>query len=260
MPELPEVETIRQDLAAVVVDKPIERVRVTLPKIVQPAPASFTRSLRGKQFASIQRRGKLLLFSLRDSDRALLVHLKMTGQLIYVAGDEVIAGGHSLSPQPTSGPTAYGGALPNKYTHVAMTFTDGCQLYFNDLRQFGYMRLVDAAGRAAAEAQFGVEPLSNDFTVEYLRDVLRGRSTSLKAVLLDQSRIAGLGNIYVDEAAFYAGVRPTRRAGRVTKAEAVKLHRGIRHVLQQALKHRGTTFNSFTDGWFRPRWKLCEQA
>ena len=121
-------------------------------------------------------------------------------------------------------------------------------MFFNDLRQFGFLRVVDKPTLAAILGAYGPEPLSRTFTPEYLQTVLRGRGTALKNILLNQALIAGLGNIYVDESCFRAGVRPGRRASRVSGAEVVRLHRTIQHVLRAALKERGTTFGSFRDG------------
>jgi len=238
MPELPEVETIRRDLRAVLVGKQIKGVRVRTRKLVTGSTQRFQRAVRGRTITGIRRRGKLLIFDLSSGDH-ILIHLKMTGQLFYQRRDRLVAGGHGQEP-PLE--------LPDRHTHVTFDFHDGSKLYFNDLRQFGYVKLVDEAGLAAVLAAFGVEPLSAAFTRKGLRDLLRGRTTALKNVLLNQQGVAGLGNIYVDEAAFYAGVRPTRRADRVTEAEIKKLYRGIRHILQQSLKERGTTFNNYRDG------------
>jgi len=248
MPELPEVETIRADLDTVLGGKSIQRVRVALPKIVQGSPRSLTTALKGKTFGPVHRRGKLLFFTFADDARTLLLHLKMTGQLIFQSGSDVIAGGHSWPPPHTAASSTAGqGELPNKYSHVWFELNDGGRLFFNDVRQFGYVRLVGDRDRDLVLAKFGVEPLSDEFTPELLADILRRRQTTIKQVLLDQTKIAGLGNIYVDEAAFFAKIKPTRTASRLSRVEIKLLHRGIRHVLLQSLKHRGTTFNSFRD-------------
>ncbi|MDP3997519.1 MAG: bifunctional DNA-formamidopyrimidine glycosylase/DNA-(apurinic or apyrimidinic site) lyase [Candidatus Andersenbacteria bacterium] len=241
MPELPEVETIRRDLQKELRGRKIARVEVRKKKMVRGSAGGLQMFLKGKSFSGIRRRGKLLIFAVAGGQRYLLVHLKMTGQLIFVDAkkEEVIAGGHS-------GPDME--KLPNKYSHIIWHFTDGSVLYFNDLRQFGFGRLVDESALAAVLAAYGVEPLEKKFTAAKLTEILGKRQTTLKSVLLNQALIVGLGNIYVDEACFYAGVRPTRRAGSLTAAEIKQLYRGIGHVLRQSLKHRGTTFNSFRDG------------
>lgn len=245
MPELPEVETIRRDLTRVLVGKTIKQVQVGLPKIVGGKPRAFARDLRGQTFGPIKRRGKLLIFTLREVDYTLLLHLKMTGQLLYVRKQRVTAGGHSW-PRIERAPD---GALelPNKFTHVTFSLTDGSTLYFNDMRQFGYLKLVDGAGHKAALKRFGVEPLSRAFTLVYLIKMLGRRTTMIKQVLLDQGLLAGLGNIYVDEAVFLAKIKPTRVANALSALEQRRLHQAIVQVLTAAIKHRGTTFNSFKD-------------
>lgn len=241
MPELPEVETVRRDLARVLAGRRVARVAVRKAKLVRGGTGSFARLLHGRRIRAVRRRGKLLIFVLDAPHLFLLIHLKMTGQLIFRSGGRLLAGGHGY-------PVVRRAELPNKYTHVTWHFTDGSALYFNDMRQFGYVQLVDGEKLAAIERAYGVEPLSRAFTPAALRAVLAGSGAALKSVLLDQRRIAGLGSIYVDEACFLADVRPTRRARSVTRAEVVRLHRAIRRVLQAAVKLRGTTFSSFRDG------------
>lgn len=239
MPELPEVETIRRDLNKVLRGKKVASVVVRKRKLVRSNARTFGRGLKGQVIERIDRRGKLLIFALKDRGRYLLVHLKMTGQLIYQDKKKTVAGGHGYPLVEQ---------LPNKYSHIIITFSDRSKLYFNDMRQFGFMRLVDEGELQEVLAAFGVEPLSRGFTVDKLQAVLRGRRTALKNVLLNQSLIAGIGNIYVDEASFAAGVRPTRRADRVAKAEVKRLHGSIQSVLRRAITARGTTFGSYRDG------------
>jgi formamidopyrimidine-DNA glycosylase len=246
MPELPEVETVRRDLQRVVRGKRVSSVRVKTPKILR-APdgkrlasgAPLARRLRNKTISKVGRRGKLLIIHLGHDDTFLLVHLKMTGQLIYRDRKRTVAGGHGW-PRVTT--------LPSKHTHAIISLTGGGKLFFNDLRQFGFLRVVDSLVLEIILGSYGPEPLSPAFTPDYLRTILRGRKTALKNVLLNQALIAGLGNIYVDEACFRAGIRPGRKASRVTGAEVKRLHRAIREVLKAALKERGTTFGNFRDG------------
>lgn len=255
MPELPEVETIRRDLEPLLVGRRFKDVRIKLPKMVHSGLSFLRRQLVGKSVQGLERRGKLLMLVVDNGERRyLLIHLKMTGQLIYsglgkVAGKSaeephLIAGGHSDSTMKLD-------ELPNKYTHIIFTLDDEAQLFFNDLRQFGYVQLVEEQEKIEIENRFGVEPLAKDFTVEYLWLALKKRQTAIKNVLLDQKVIAGLGNIYVDEVCFAAGIRPSRLARRVTREEAVRLHRAIRRILKLALKHRGTTFNNYRDAYGR---------
>lgn len=240
MPELPEVETIKNDLASVLVGLIVAAVDVRLPKMVKSNRHMFARTLPGQRISSLARRGKLLIVELEGGDRYLLIHLKMTGQLMYRRGEQVIAGGHSQRGMPVD-------YLPNNYSHIIFSFTDGSKLFFNDMRQFGYVKLVSAQEKEDELSVYGVEPLAAAFTVNVLRERLKGRRVALKSVLLDQSVIAGLGNIYVDEACWRAGVRPQRRADRLTIAETQRLHRGIVTIIRLAIKHRGTTFNNYRD-------------
>lgn len=241
MPELPEVETICRDLSAVVLNEPIVKVDVRLAKMVrgENIPA-FQKELIGNHFSAIGRRGKLLIFTLK-SGAYLLIHLKMTGQLIYQAGQKVIAGGHAVSREDLTG-------LPHRQTHLIFTFKDGSNLFFNDLRQFGYVQIVDQAALDKVVAGFGIEPLTSDFTLERFVTAIRRRPRSaIKAVLLDQKLIAGIGNIYADEVCFAAKIRPARPAVQITDKELEILWREIPRILKLAIKHRGTTFDSYRD-------------
>ncbi len=239
MPELPEVETIRRDLSRVLPGQKIRTVKITKSKIVRGAVSSFTKRLHRQVIKQINRRGKLLIFSFQYQDLFLLIHLKMTGQLIYRRGQKTVAGGHGW-PLINE--------LPNKYTHAIFSFSDQSKLFFNDMRQFGYLRLVNPAQLKKITDQFGVEPLSHNFTPDLLYRLLHSRATSLKNVLLNQKLVAGLGNIYVDESCFKAGIRPTRKSHFITKQQVNRLYRAIRQVLQQSLRDRGTTFSDYRDG------------
>ena len=240
MPELPEVETVRRDLHRLLRGQWVKNVSVNKEKMVRGSTSLFKRNLRGLLVQGVKRRGKLLIFSMTDG-KSLLVHMKMTGQMIYQSKQTLVGGGHGQ-------PRVKRDELPNKYTHVVIVFGDGARLFFNDMRQFGYMRLVNAKQLEQVVKRFGVEPLSKAFTPDKLRRLVRGRKTSLKNVLLDQRGVAGLGNIYVDELCFLAGVRPMRRADKVTDREIVKLHKAAINVLKRAIAARGTTFNSYRDG------------
>ncbi len=246
MPELPEVETIRTGLAEVLPGKRITKFSVSLKKMFQPAP-NVPKRLAGRTVESVSRRGKLLMINL-DHDLTLLIHLKMTGQLIYrepVPGKDqgtklVLAGGH---PIPT-----VGGALPSKVTHATFTFYDGSQLFYNDLRQFGYLKLVrdEDVRFVPIVATFGPEPLERGFTAKKFDEMLRRRSTAkLKPLLLDQTFIAGLGNIYVDESLNLAKLHPLRRAGSLNAAQRRALYQAIKSVLRKSIKVGGTSDNTY---------------
>ena len=249
MPELPEVETIRRDLCQKILNKKIVKVNIVNPKSVRNSRRDFLSGLRGNKIKSIDRVGKLMVFCLPEKE-FLLVHLKMTGQLIYKQGKKIIAGGHG---EPES---AFGRpgdkvmanlAVPNKHTRVIITFADKSKLFFNDLRLFGYMKKVGRAEKDKIAAAFGIEPLTRGFSLAKFAAIFKNRKTSLKAILLNQNLIAGLGNIYVDEVCFRAGLKPNRSAGNLAKTEIAKLYQAIQFILKKAIAKRGTTFNNYID-------------
>ncbi|HTD34077.1 MAG TPA: bifunctional DNA-formamidopyrimidine glycosylase/DNA-(apurinic or apyrimidinic site) lyase [Candidatus Elarobacter sp.] len=224
MPELPEVETIARGLANAVTGKTVASVTVTLPKVaIAPAGESFEQALAGETIAGVGRRGKYVVFRLA-SGRRLAVHLRMTGRLIV----------H---------PAGY--AEPYPYTHVHLVFRDGTRLSFADVRQFGRMRLL--AADDPWDADGGVEPLSEGFTSEAFVSMLDGRRTPIKSLLLDQTRIAGVGNIYACEALWEAGIRPSRPSHKISKPARRRLHGAVRDVLHRAIEARGTSVDDYVD-------------
>lgn len=246
MPELPEVETVRRDLVAHLLSKKIKTVTVLNSKTVGASPADFIKVLSGSFFIDISRRGKLLIFKLKKADTYLLVHLKMTGQLIYLSNNSKVSGGHSLSSH--SFEKAVGGELPNKYTRVIISFADKSNLFFNDLRKFGYMKIASKQELEIIVAKnYGPEPLDKKFDLKDFATKLKNRRRNIKAVFLDQKVIAGLGNIYVDEILFAAGVRPSRLANKVTDGEIKKIYEAMVKILTLSIKNRGTTFSNYVD-------------
>ncbi|OGH84114.1 MAG: DNA-formamidopyrimidine glycosylase [Candidatus Magasanikbacteria bacterium RIFOXYB2_FULL_40_13] len=238
MPELPEVETIRRDLLKKVVNKKISNISILNKKTVRNKQDFFLRALKGNKITDIKRTGKLIIFQL-DKNGYLLTHLKMTGQLVYWKKGKITAGGHSLSQG--------GFDLPNKHTRVRIDFEDGAVLFFNDMRLFGYMEIVDSEKLRVVLDKFGIEPLTPNYTPEKFVDIFKNRRTSLKAILLNQNLIAGLGNIYADESCFQAGICPDRKAVSLNSKEIKKLYQAIKIVLKKALENRGTTFNNYVD-------------
>lgn len=261
MPELPEVETIRRDLEGHLVGRRITSVQVFSPKTALPNAAFFKEALSGRKITKIERRGKLLIFGLNKSKLLkekrefgkdyLLVHLKMTGQLIYSDNKQVLAGGHSYGKSGSdriNSSSSGSGTLPNPHTRVVFGFSGGAVLYFNDLRKFGYMKVVSQKELDLILASnYGPEPLTAAFTVLALTKALQGKRVKVKALLLDQRKIAGLGNIYVDEALYAARISPSRLAGSIKEAEIKLLHREINRIIKTAVKHRGTTFSNYVD-------------
>jgi len=240
MPELPEVETVRQQLRRKIIGKIIESVEVFHDKSVNH-DSSIEDKLRGKKIADIDRIGKLMIFSFaKEDDLFLLAHLKMTGQFFYIdEGGEIAGGGHSMTKADID--------LPMKHTRIGFHFTDRSTLYFNDMRLFGYVKLATKIEVDTARGKFGPELTREDFDSDWFYKKLKMRKTPIKAALLDQHFVAGLGNIYVDEALWRAKVKPTRIANKVTKKEAYLLAKSSGDVMNESIKVGGTTFQHFKD-------------
>ncbi len=226
MPELPEVETIRRELASRIEGKKIERVSIPPDprgcRVIRRCSCSrkFLRRLAGRKIVSIGRRAKYLLFNL-DDGRTLIVHLGMSGQLLF---------------RPPGGPRY-------SHTRLVIRLEGGEELCFVDPRKFGEVYLFSEEEGETRVNPFalGPEPLERGWTPARLRESLRGRKGPVKAVLLDQKVVAGLGNIYTDEALFRSGIHPLRPAGSITEAEAGKLVKSVREVLREAIRCFGTS-------------------
>lgn len=238
MPELPEVETIRRGLNKRIAGLTIKSVQVRKARIVKGSVKNFKAALSGNVILKFSQRGKLLIAALK-SGQFLLVHLKMTGQLIYQRGKDIVASGHSFRGMDWR--------LPNRHTHIIFSFRDGSRLFFNDLRQFGYMKIIDKQELKKELAKFGIEPLTKEFSLKQFRNIFSHKKTAVKTLLMNQGFIAGLGNIYADEVCFYAKVKPNRRVQTLNVAEAERLHRGCKIILSKAVKARGTTFSDYVD-------------
>ena len=237
MPELPEVETIVNDLNKELKNKKIISVK-SLDKKVFQLTSQEAKKIIGQTIKSIRRRAKMLIISLGEVN--LLIHLKMTGQLVYRAKNIILAGGHPIANE--------GKTLPNKFTRVIFEFNDKSSLYFNDVRRFGWIKLESESGLEKLEKTLGVEPLGPDFSLEYFKKFLARRAkTTIKQALLDQKYISGIGNIYADESLFAARIKPMRRAGSLMPKEIEKLWQTIPKILKYAIKHRGTSFSDYVD-------------
>lgn len=236
MPELPEVETVRRSLEPKLLGKEIAEIQVRRRAQVRfPDPETFVLELTGSRFGPIERRGKYLLLSLTTaggSPQKLVVHLRMTGQLLY---DE------------TPGPLG-------KHDHLSFELVGGSRLRYNDVRTFGGFYLVGPAGEGtpAGLASLGPEPLTDAFEASYLLDKAAGRQVPLKAFLLDQQVVAGLGNIYVDEVLHAAGLLPTRPASSLTPAEAEQVVAETKRILALAIAERGTSMRDYVDAAGQP--------
>ena len=226
MPELPEVEQVRISLLPHIVGKTIEKVRVDLPKmILHPEPEIFAQQLQGARFTGVQRRGKYLRLDL-EKGCWILIHLRMTGALLALP---------KTAPEPP-------------FTRMAFFLSGEENLYFTDIRTFGVAALVgEDSWRDKGYEGLGPEPLDPGLTPGYLREKARGKTAVVKAFILDQIILAGLGNIYADEALFAAGIRPTRRVNRMTRKDWEALTLAIRDVIRQGLEHHGTTFRNYQD-------------
>jgi formamidopyrimidine-DNA glycosylase len=224
MPELPEVETIARDLALRISGRSIAAVRVHWPRSVDHRGLNAA-SIEGDTIVNVRRLGKYVIMDLA-SGRSAAVHLRMTGRLI-------------VDPPK---------ALP--YTRIALEFAGGGSLVLADARKFGRLRIIE--GDPAVALQIGIDPFDAALTPEHLRALLRGRTTKIKTWLLDQRRLAGVGNIYACEALFYAGIRPTRRAGKLGPTERVRLLASLRKVMRKAISYRGSSVDDYVDGEGKP--------
>lgn len=239
MPELPEVETIRRDLAKVIVGKKIVDVQIINKKPIKSSAASFKKDLLNKKIKDIERIGKLMMLDLSDGN-FLLVHLKMTGQLIYRYDHHIVEGGHNL-------PVFRENDLPTKYTWVIWKFNDESKLYFNDMRKFGYLKIVDKKEKDKIVAKYGIEPLSKNFTLANFKKVLDKRKTSIKSVLMNQELVVGIGNIYADEICFAAAIRPDSSVAGMKDADIKKVFTASEAILKKAIAHKGTTFKDYVN-------------
>jgi formamidopyrimidine-DNA glycosylase len=266
MPELPEVETIVTDLR-----KPLTGLRLVdfvwlnplkgqLRPQINLSTKAFKTRIVGQKVVSIKRRAKMLVFEL-DKD-ILLIHLKMTGQLVLKSCKNdnctVIVGGHPIAN--------IGQDLPNKFTRAVLTFNNDSKLYFNDIRRFGWLRLITPGEWALEEAKLGLEPFDQKFTADFLANMLsRKPKSTVKQTILEQKYLVGVGNIYADEALFMAKVKPQRLANSLSTKEVQKLQQSIITILRQGITHRGTSFSDYRDasgqkGNFLPYLKVYGRA
>ncbi|OGY45944.1 MAG: DNA-formamidopyrimidine glycosylase [Candidatus Buchananbacteria bacterium RIFCSPHIGHO2_02_FULL_38_8] len=239
MPELPEVETLRTELNRAVKGKTIKTVLVKVPKMVKPlTPAKFQQQIKNKKILDVSRRAKILILKL-TSDLFLTIHPKLTGQLIFQPKKgRAVIGGH-----PQKGGTEN---LPNKFTHAIFQFSDGSKLFFNDLRKFGWMRLADKQQVDKLISEFGPEPLSRDFNLGKFTEIIKKYpNRNVKQILMDQTLIAGVGNIYADESLFCAGILPTRLSKKIKTDEVKKLYQCIIKILKFAIAKKGTSANTY---------------
>jgi formamidopyrimidine-DNA glycosylase len=225
VPELPEVETVRRELAPVLAGRRIDRAEILDARLTRPVePGSVASKLQGESVAAVERRGKYLIVRF-VSGRTLLVHLRMTGSFRTARND---------------------GLEDDAYRRAVVSLDDGSEVTFRDVRRFGTWLLLEPGELDPyLEIRVGPEPLEDAFTTRHLRDRLAGRKAPLKAALLDQRSVAGLGNIYADEALWRAKLHPRRPAGSLTTAEVRRLHAAVRDALEVGIARQGSTLRDY---------------
>ncbi|MFZ2545360.1 MAG: bifunctional DNA-formamidopyrimidine glycosylase/DNA-(apurinic or apyrimidinic site) lyase [Candidatus Saccharimonadales bacterium] len=241
MPELPEVETVRRGLKSLIVGREVKKVVHDTQKSFPNTENDVNNFLIGAEIKHIRRRAKVLMIDL-STEYTLVIHLKMTGQLVFRAHDVVFGAGHPSD--------SLVGKLPDRSTRVTITFSDGSHLYFNDQRKFGWMRLMPMLEVPNIDfmRKVGPEPLENDFTVEQFTERFNRRVRSpIKAALLDQTVIAGVGNIYADESLWGAKIHPLRLVSTITKDEFVSIYSEIRYVMNLSIEKGGSTDRNYVN-------------
>lgn len=288
VPELPEVETIKRQLKKEILGKQIKSVDVLLPKMINLSPKDFQKKIEGSVIADVRRKAKNIIIELaseyanadshlndprlpaqagkiRAADRRvyprgstkphqgisfkkaitdtklfLLIHLKMTGQLIYIEA-------HSRGLTPLEG------VRPRiRHTHLIFHFSDQSKLLYNDMRRFGYIKLLTKKelNEYFEKQKFGPEPLDKNFSLQTFKALLRKkRRGKIKQVLMDQTVISGIGNLYAAEICFYSEISPLRNVSALTEKEIKKLYAGIRKILAQAIKHKGSSVDNYVDAY-----------
>ncbi len=245
MPELPEVETIIRGLHSKLPGLKVTDLEINIPKwerTIRQDGLNPDKDLVGRKVKAVRRRAKLVLMDL-NNDKTVIFHLKLTGQLVFEdKKHHITPGGHPIP--------SFNSPQPNRSTHAIFTLDNGAQLFFNDSRMFGFMRLVptDKVDELPFVKAYGPEPLSQEFTEKVFAERLEKRPRmKIKVLLLDQTFIAGVGNIYANEALWEAGIHPLRVVGSLTDGEVKKLYKAIRHVLEVGIENRGTTLSDFVD-------------
>lgn len=228
MPELPEVETVRRGLLKIAAGRQIKGIDVFYSKVITNDVETFRQALIGQTILTVDRRGKYLLFRFTN-DLTMVSHLRMEGKYFN---------------QPIGTPI-------DKHTHVVFEFTDGSELCYHDTRKFGRMTLVKTGQEMTVGGlrTIGPEPTEQDFTLAYLKSILRHSRGKIKPFLLNQNHVAGLGNIYADEVLWMSKINPEQPANSLNEQQIVALHDSIIKELAQAIKYKGTTVHSFTNAF-----------
>lgn len=241
MPELPEVETVKIGLQKLLLGRQVTSVDYNWPKSFPNSPQDIEVFLISSSVKEVRRRAKVLIIDL-DNNYSLVTHLKMTGQLVFRSRNEKFGAGHPND--------SLIGRLPDKSTRVTITFTDNSQLFFNDQRKFGWMRLLPTIEIENLNffKKVGPEPLSNEFTWQVMRGrMMRRYKSNIKSVLLDQTVLAGVGNIYADESLWGAKIHPSTAVIDLKPAQFKKLHEELLFVLKLAIEKGGSTDRNYVN-------------
>lgn len=240
MPELPEVETVKIGLQGLIIGKQIIAVDNDWPKSFPNSNFDVKNFMIGSMVQNVRRRAKVLIIDL-NTDYSLVIHLKMTGQIVY-RGDNAFGAGHPND--------SLVGRLPDKSTRVIIKFADDSKLFFNDQRKFGWMRLMPTLEILNIDffKKVGPEPLSDDFSLKIFQlCIAKRKNSNIKATLLDQSVIAGIGNIYADESLWGAKINPNYKVKDISTQKLNALYSEIRHVLKIAIESGGSTDRNYVD-------------
>jgi len=245
MPELPEVETIKNDLEKLIIGKTILDVRSEYPDIVKMDFKDFKKKVVGSKITSVSRRAKNLIIELKKKaqpENYLLIHFKMSGHLMVTEADKEVKNGTWLTKVgPLSDPQ-------NQFVRIQFFLDDGSQIAFLDLRRFGYIKwIADSKKLTAILDDYGPEPLEKKFTTKIFKEILKNKKGPIKKVITDQKNIAGIGNIYADEILFDSKIHPLKKANELSDEEVSNIFASIQKILKLALKSRGTSTSDYRD-------------
>lgn len=242
MPELPEVETIARQLDEKLGGKEVDEVEVLRERSFK----GDEKLLKGQEIEEVGRRGKLLIIEFKNWDRLVLVHLKMTGQLVWRPGDwekgewkEELAGGHPSDDWVNE--------LPSSHTRVIWSFKDDSKLFFNDMRVFGWMKIEKVKKWEEEEEKMPPDVVDDDFTLEYFRSVLSSTRKMVKTAIMDQKKMGGVGNIYASDALWKAKIHPEKRSNNLSDEEMERLYEAVVEVINKGIKMGGATYSDFKD-------------
>lgn len=228
MPELPEVETIVRQLREVIVGKKVKSLEVLRSRSFSGDKSE----LINKKIEGIDRRSKVIRISFADWEKSLIIHLKMTGQLVYVKNSKRVVGGHPSEDWVAE--------LPNKHTRIVFDLDDGSKLFFNDLRVFGWIRVIDNGQWIMEKSKLPPDVIDREFNLEYFEKLLTVRKP-IKLLILDQKKIGGMGNIYANDALFASGIEPRRKSNSLSKVEIKKLYEAMKMVIKKGIETGGAS-------------------